>query len=137
MKFVIDVDIELERFDGRFLAIGAALGQTSEQPVGPRRRAPGQPVQDRARDVQVPREDGGGAARRPRRLRRRARHLPPAGRSDLGSSWADDGRVQNKQNSYDDLYAVAEHLVSTGLTTTEQLAVTGWSKRAGSWPGQR
>lgn len=49
------------------------------------------------------------------------------GGSDLGSAWADAGRVANKQNSYDDLYAVAEHLVSTGLTTTDRLAVTGWS----------
>lgn len=49
------------------------------------------------------------------------------GGSDLGSSWADDGRVKNKQNSYDDLYAIAEHLVSTGLSTTDRLAVTGWS----------
>lgn len=49
------------------------------------------------------------------------------GGSDLGSSWADDGRVKNKQNSYDDLYAIAEHLVSTGLSTADRLAVTGWS----------
>ncbi|GAA3543492.1 prolyl oligopeptidase family serine peptidase [Amycolatopsis ultiminotia] len=49
------------------------------------------------------------------------------GGSDLGADWADAGRVGNKQNSFDDLYAIAEHLVATGVTTREQLAVTGWS----------
>ncbi|GAA1559535.1 prolyl oligopeptidase family serine peptidase [Kribbella lupini] len=49
------------------------------------------------------------------------------GGSDLGSDWADAGRVKNKQNSFDDLYAIAEHLVATGVTTPERLAVTGWS----------
>ncbi|MFI0469838.1 prolyl oligopeptidase family serine peptidase [Saccharopolyspora sp. 5N102] len=49
------------------------------------------------------------------------------GGGDLGSGWADAGRVRNKQNSFDDLYAIAEHLVLTGVTTSERLAVTGWS----------
>lgn len=49
------------------------------------------------------------------------------GGSDLGSDWADDGRVKNKQNSYDDLYAIATHLVATEVTTPARLAVTGWS----------
>lgn len=49
------------------------------------------------------------------------------GGSDLGVTWADAGRLRNKQRSYDDLYAIAEHLVADGVTTAEQLAVTGWS----------
>lgn len=49
------------------------------------------------------------------------------GGSDLGSDWADAGRVEHKQNSFDDLYAIAEDLVATGVTTTEKLALTGWS----------
>lgn len=49
------------------------------------------------------------------------------GGGDLGSDWADAGRLTHRQNSYDDLYAVAEHLVATGVTTTDRLAVTGWS----------
>lgn len=49
------------------------------------------------------------------------------GGSDLGSDWADAGRVADKQNSYDDLYAVAEHLIAARITTTGLLAVTGWS----------
>ncbi|MFD2470380.1 prolyl oligopeptidase family serine peptidase [Amycolatopsis silviterrae] len=49
------------------------------------------------------------------------------GGGDLGSDWADAGRVEHKQNSFDDLYAIAEHLLDTGVTTREQLAVTGWS----------
>ncbi|WP_165436529.1 prolyl oligopeptidase family serine peptidase [Amycolatopsis suaedae] len=49
------------------------------------------------------------------------------GGSDLGSDWADAGRLKNKQNSYDDLYAIAEHLIATGTTAPDRLAVTGWS----------
>lgn len=49
------------------------------------------------------------------------------GGSDLGSDWADAGRVGNKQNSYDDVYAIAEHLTTSGVTTPDLLAVTGWS----------
>ncbi|WP_290051918.1 prolyl oligopeptidase family serine peptidase [Amycolatopsis solani] len=49
------------------------------------------------------------------------------GGSDLGTGWADAGRLRGKQNSLDDLYAIAEHLVATGATTTGRLAMTGWS----------
>ncbi|MEU7158211.1 prolyl oligopeptidase family serine peptidase [Streptomyces chrestomyceticus] len=49
------------------------------------------------------------------------------GGSDLGSDWADAGRGSGKQTGYDDLYAIAEHLVATGVTTNDRLAVTGWS----------
>ncbi|WIV54054.1 prolyl oligopeptidase family serine peptidase [Amycolatopsis nalaikhensis] len=49
------------------------------------------------------------------------------GGGDLGSDWADAGRLKHKQNSYDDLYAIAGHLVATGVTTPGRLAVTGWS----------
>ncbi|WP_030874433.1 prolyl oligopeptidase family serine peptidase [Streptomyces sp. NRRL S-1868] len=49
------------------------------------------------------------------------------GGGDLGSDWADAGRGSRKQTGYDDLYAIAEHLVGTGVTTTDRLAVTGWS----------
>lgn len=49
------------------------------------------------------------------------------GGGDLGSDWGDAGRLENRQNSYDDLYAIAEQLVSTKVTTTDRLAVTGWS----------
>ncbi|WP_236790858.1 prolyl oligopeptidase family serine peptidase [Amycolatopsis sp. GM8] len=49
------------------------------------------------------------------------------GGNDLGSDWGNAGRVKNKQNSFDDVYAIAEHLVATGVTTSERLAVTGWS----------
>ncbi len=49
------------------------------------------------------------------------------GGGDLGSGWADAGRLRNKQTSFDDLYAIAEDLVRTGVTTPDRLAVTGWS----------
>jgi prolyl oligopeptidase len=35
--------------------------------------------------------------------------------------------MKTKQNCYDDLYAVAEDLVTRGITTTDQLALTGGS----------
>ncbi|RII09677.1 Prolyl endopeptidase precursor [Streptomyces sp. YIM 130001] len=49
------------------------------------------------------------------------------GGSDLGSGWGAAGQAGEKQTSYDDLYAIAEHLLATGVTTTDLLAVTGWS----------
>lgn len=49
------------------------------------------------------------------------------GGADLGTDWGDAGRLKNKQNTYDDVYGVAEHLISTGATTPDRLAVTGWS----------
>jgi prolyl oligopeptidase len=35
--------------------------------------------------------------------------------------------LESKQNVYDDLYAVAEHLIKSGVTTREHLAVMGGS----------
>jgi prolyl oligopeptidase len=49
------------------------------------------------------------------------------GGGDLGTDWANGGRVGSKQNSFDDVYAIAEHLAATGVTTPQLLAVTGWS----------
>lgn len=49
------------------------------------------------------------------------------GGNDLGSVWADEGRLANKQTSYDDLYAIAEEVISRGVTTPDHLAMTGWS----------
>ncbi|WP_031464925.1 prolyl oligopeptidase family serine peptidase [Sciscionella sediminilitoris] len=49
------------------------------------------------------------------------------GGGDLGSDWAEAGRRTHKQNSLDDLYSIAEHLIESGVTTAERLAMTGWS----------
>ncbi|HSN10702.1 MAG TPA: prolyl oligopeptidase family serine peptidase [Propionibacteriaceae bacterium] len=49
------------------------------------------------------------------------------GGGEYGSDWYDDGRLDTKQHVFDDVIAVAEHLVETGVTTTQQLALHGRS----------
>jgi prolyl oligopeptidase len=54
-------------------------------------------------------------------------HAHLRGGGEFGRKWWEGGRMQNKQNSYRDLYAVAEDLIARGRSTTELLAVTGGS----------
>jgi len=54
-------------------------------------------------------------------------HAHLRGGGEFGGDWWRDGSLKTKQNTFDDLYAIAEDLVATGLTTTDQLAVTGGS----------
>lgn len=54
-------------------------------------------------------------------------HAHLRGGAEFGREWWEGGRLGNKQNCYDDLYAVAEHLVAEGSTTHRQLALTGGS----------
>jgi prolyl oligopeptidase len=49
------------------------------------------------------------------------------GGSEFGREWHEAGRLEHKQNVFDDFAAVAEHLVATGVTTHEQLAIHGGS----------
>jgi prolyl oligopeptidase len=49
------------------------------------------------------------------------------GGSEFGTAWHDGGRLKAKQNVFDDFAAVAEHLVATGVTRHEQLALHGAS----------
>ncbi|HVV75398.1 MAG TPA: prolyl oligopeptidase family serine peptidase [Mycobacteriales bacterium] len=49
------------------------------------------------------------------------------GGSELGSDWWQGGRREHKQNTFNDLYAVAEQLIASGRTTAAQLAVKGES----------
>lgn len=49
------------------------------------------------------------------------------GGSDLGAEWWQQGRRERKQNTFNDLYAVADHLIATGRTTPGQLAFKGES----------
>jgi prolyl oligopeptidase len=51
----------------------------------------------------------------------------PRGGSDFGADWWHAGRRDKKQNTFDDFYAVARHLVALGLTSAAQLAVYGVS----------
>jgi prolyl oligopeptidase len=54
-------------------------------------------------------------------------HTHLRGGADLGTDWWQGGRMSNKQNSYADLYAIAEALIGNGRTTADRLAVTGGS----------
>ncbi len=49
------------------------------------------------------------------------------GGGEYGSAWYDDGRLDHKQHVFDDVIAVAEHLVETGTTTPKKLAIHGRS----------
>jgi prolyl oligopeptidase len=49
------------------------------------------------------------------------------GGSELGADWWQGGRREHKQNTFNDLYAVAEQIVANGWTTPRQLAVKGES----------
>lgn len=49
------------------------------------------------------------------------------GGAEYGRAWYDAGRLDAKQNVFDDFVAVGEHLVETGVTTHEQLAIHGRS----------
>ncbi|MBP2471801.1 cell wall-associated NlpC family hydrolase [Crossiella equi] len=49
------------------------------------------------------------------------------GDGEFGRDWWEQGRQQNKANCYRDLHAIAEDLISTGVTSPELLAVSGGS----------
>ena len=49
------------------------------------------------------------------------------GGGEYGESWHRDGMLESKQNVFDDLYAIAEDLISDKWTTPDRLAVMGGS----------
>lgn len=49
------------------------------------------------------------------------------GGGDLGNGWRKAGSRAQKQHSFDDVYAVADHLVANGLARREQVIVKGGS----------
>lgn len=49
------------------------------------------------------------------------------GGGEYGPAWHDAALREKRQNAYDDLYAVAEDLVSTGITAKGRIAVSGRS----------
>jgi prolyl oligopeptidase len=49
------------------------------------------------------------------------------GGGEYGAPWHDAGRLANKQNVFDDMFAAASHLADEGWTTSSQLGMTGRS----------
>ena len=49
------------------------------------------------------------------------------GGGEFGTDWHKGGTKERKQQVFDDLFAIAEHLVATGVTTHAQLALHGRS----------
>ncbi len=49
------------------------------------------------------------------------------GGGELGEAWYRGGKLEHKQNTFDDFIACAEHLIAAGYTGPEQLAISGGS----------
>jgi prolyl oligopeptidase len=49
------------------------------------------------------------------------------GGGELGEAWHRAGMLESKQNTFDDLYAVLEHLIERGYTSSEHLGIMGGS----------
>lgn len=49
------------------------------------------------------------------------------GGGEFGSNWWQQGRLKNKQNTFNNVYATAEDLIARGITTPRQLGITGGS----------
>jgi prolyl oligopeptidase len=49
------------------------------------------------------------------------------GGGEEGEDWHRAGMLANKQNVFDDFHAAAKHLIATGVTTPQQLGISGGS----------
>ena len=49
------------------------------------------------------------------------------GGGELGEAWYQAGKLENKQNTFDDFIACAEHLIEQSHTTASQLCISGGS----------
>ncbi|MES2496001.1 MAG: prolyl oligopeptidase family serine peptidase [Pseudomonadota bacterium] len=54
-------------------------------------------------------------------------HCHLRGGSEFGRNWWEGGRLKNKQNGYQDLYAIAEDLIARGASVPDRMAVAGGS----------
>lgn len=49
------------------------------------------------------------------------------GGGELGEAWYRSGKLEHKQNSFDDFIACAEHLIASAYTSAQQLVISGGS----------
>jgi len=49
------------------------------------------------------------------------------GGGEFGSRWWQEGRLKNKQNTFNDVYAIAQEVIRSGISSPGQLAVLGGS----------
>ena len=49
------------------------------------------------------------------------------GGGEMGENWYHQGKLEHKQNSFDDFIACAEHLITKGFTSSNKLAISGGS----------
>ncbi len=49
------------------------------------------------------------------------------GGGELGEAWYRSGKLEHKQNTFDDFIACTEHLLDQGLTTPQQVVISGGS----------
>ncbi|WP_288462640.1 prolyl oligopeptidase family serine peptidase, partial [uncultured Pseudomonas sp.] len=49
------------------------------------------------------------------------------GGGELGEAWYRSGKLEHKQNTFDDFIACTEHLLEQGLTTPQQVVISGGS----------
>jgi prolyl oligopeptidase len=49
------------------------------------------------------------------------------GGGEYGKEWHDNGKLEKKQNSFDDFIAAAQYLIDSGYTNTNKLAISGGS----------
>jgi prolyl oligopeptidase len=54
-------------------------------------------------------------------------HANLRGGAEYGPEWHDAGRLTNKQNTFDDLFAVTEDVIAAGMTRPDRLAMHGAS----------
>ncbi|MCH8858642.1 MAG: S9 family peptidase [Proteobacteria bacterium] len=57
----------------------------------------------------------------------RRRHAKPVGGGEFGEEWHEAGMKMNKQNVFNDFIAAAEWLIAERYTSSEKLAIFGWS----------
>jgi len=49
------------------------------------------------------------------------------GGGEMGRNWYEDGKLLNKRNSFTDFVSCAEHLISTGVTSSDRMVAEGGS----------